>query len=255
MHRDKSSLAQLSAWWDAWQLHGDRSAREQLLLHYLYLVKYAVGRMLVTLPPHLDGDDLIGYGLMGLIQSLEKYDRARKVKFETFAMTRIRGAILDELRAQDWMPRSLRRKARENEQAIQAIEQRKGGLATEAEIAETLSMTPQELQTALGDTAYLVVSLDYLLSADSSTLGTLDIPDDVSHTAAERLQGEAVQQALQAAIQSLPEREQRLITLYYYDGLTMKEIGRILQVTEARVCQLHAQSVLRLRARMQSLLN
>jgi RNA polymerase sigma factor for flagellar operon FliA len=253
MHREKASSAQLGAWWDAWQLQGDRSAREQLLLHYLYLVKYAVGRMLVTLPPHLDGDDLIGYGLMGLIQSLEKYDRDRKVKFETFAMTRIRGAILDELRAQDWMPRSLRRKAREIEQAIHGIEQHKGSPATEAEIAAALAISPQELQNVLSDTAYLVVSLDYLLSADSSTLGTLDIPDDLSHTAAERLQGEAVQQALQAAIQGLPEREQRLVSLYYYEGLTMKEIGRVLQVTEARVCQLHAQSVLRLRARMQSL--
>ena len=242
--------------WDAYLQRGQAEARDRLIQHYLYLVRYAVSRMLVQLPPHLDSDDLIGYGLLGLIQSIEKFDPARKVRFETYAMTRIRGAILDELRAMDWMPRSLRRKARELEQAMQAIEHRTGRPAREEELSVELGLTPEELQKMLCETSYLLVSLDYLLSPDSHARNWEEsLPDTrESHDPLAQVEKQALQEALRQALASLPEREQKLVALYYFEGLTMKEIGKVLELTEARICQLHAQSIHRLKARMQTLL-
>lgn len=248
---------ELAKVWRAYLEQGSAEARDHLIHHYLYLVRYAVSRMLVQLPSHLDGEDLIGYGLLGLIQSLEKFDPKRKVRFETYAMTRIRGAILDELRAMDWMPRSLRRKAKEVEQAIQTLENRTGQPAQEEALAAELGISPEALQQILTETSYLVVSLDYLLSPDSHLKNWEENLPDAREASdpTQRVEKEALQQALQQALKSLPEREQKLITLYYFEGLTMKEIGRLLELTEARICQLHAQSIHRLKARMQTLLN
>ena len=251
----RPDAANLRAWWQAYQHEGSGEARTKLITHYLYLVKYAVGRMLVHLPAHLDPDDLIGYGMMGLIQSVEKFELARNVRFETFAMTRIRGAILDQLRAMDWMPRSLRQKAKEIEQAIARIEQETGRSADEDAIAATLGIEVDTLRQTLSETSFLVLSLDYLLNPHaegSESLGAA-IPDPGPRPE-DHAETEALREALQAAIKSLPEREQKLIAFYYFEGLTMKEIGRVLQVTEARICQLHAQAIHRLRARMQVLL-
>lgn len=227
-------------------------AREKLIVHYLYLVKYAVHRMMVNLPSNLDKHDLMSYGMIGLIQSLDKFDTSRNTKFETFAMTRVRGAILDELRAQDWMPRSLRKKAKDIEKAIKRIELKKGKAASEDEIAQEMNISIKELRKSLSDTSFLVLSLDYLISRDSQQGATLEdtIPDDLDQTPSVLVQEQAKKEALIEALQWLPERERLLITLYYYEGLTMKEIGRILEVTEARVCQLHSQAVHRMRTKL-----
>lgn len=250
----RADAATLRAWWQAYQQEGATEARQKLITHYLYLVKYAVGRMLVHLPGHLDPDDLIGYGMMGLIQSVEKFELARNVRFETFAMTRIRGAVLDQLRAMDWMPRSLRQKAKEIEQAISKIEQQTGRTAEEDAIASELGMDVETLRQTLNETSFLVLSLDYLLNPGegNETLGA-SIPD-TGMRPEEHAEQEALREALAQAIKTLPEREQKLIAFYYFEGLTMKEIGRVLQVTEARICQLHAQAIHRLRARMKLLL-
>ncbi len=251
----RPDASSLRAWWQTYQQEGSSDAREKLITHYLYLVKYAVGRMLVNLPGHLDPDDLIGYGLMGLIQSVEKFELARNVRFETFAMTRIRGAILDQLRAMDWMPRSLRQKAKEIEQAIQRIEQETGRSADEDSIAAELKIDVETLRQNLSETSFLVLSLDYLLNPHdegSESFGA-SIPDPGMRPD-ERAEQEALREALKSAISTLPEREQKLIASYYFEGLTMKEIGRLLTVTEARVCQLHSQAIHRLRARMKTIL-
>lgn len=248
----KASSAELQSWWQALKA-GDSEARDKLIVNYLYLVKYAVGRMLVHLPSHLEADDLSGYGLMGLIQAVDKFELARNVRFETFAMTRIRGAILDQLRALDWMPRSLRQKARQIEKAIYEIEQRTGRSADESSIAEALDTDIQSLRQTLSETSFLVLSLDYLLHPHAGeTLGTQVA--DPRPGAAETLDRQALRQILQEALKSLPEREQKLVSLYYFEGLTMKEIGQVLELTEARICQIHAQAIHRLRARMQKLL-
>ncbi|HEY9841301.1 MAG: FliA/WhiG family RNA polymerase sigma factor [Candidatus Sericytochromatia bacterium] len=252
----RADTSTLRAWWQAYQQEASAEAREKLITHYLYLVKYAVGRMLVNLPGHLDPDDLIGYGLMGLIQSVEKFELARNVRFETFAMTRIRGAILDQLRAMDWMPRSLRQKAKEIEQAIARIEQETGRSAEEGAIADELGMDVDTLRQNLSETSFLVLSLDYLLNPHeegSESLGA-NIPDPGLRPD-EHAEQESLRESLKNAIATLPEREQKLIAFYYFEGLTMKEIGRILQVTEARICQLHAQAIHRLRARLKVLLS
>ncbi|MBF2053553.1 MAG: FliA/WhiG family RNA polymerase sigma factor [Candidatus Sericytochromatia bacterium] len=241
--------AALQSWWQA-HAAGDVAARHHLITHYLYLVKYAVGRMLVQLPAHIDAEDLSGYGLMGLIQSVDKFEPARGARFESFAMLRIRGAILDQLRAMDWMPRSLRQKAKAIEQAIQTIEQRSGQPADEAAIAAELGISPEALQQQLADTAFLVLSLDYLLQPDSDeTLkDSLADPGLLPEEQAER---QLTREALAQALASLPAREQQLMSLYYFEGLTLKEIGSLLGLTEARICQLHSQCLHRLRARLQ----
>ena len=245
-------ISDLKQLWAQYLDNQDRTAREALLTHYIYLVKYAVGRMMLKLPSHIDGDDLIGYGLIGLIQSLEKFDAERAVKFETFAMTRIRGAILDALRAQDWMPRSLRKKAKVIEKAIRSIEARTGQAAQEEDIAKELDLPLDTLREQLLETSFLVVSLDYLLHPDSpySVGNALASTDDTT----QELDQEAVRDALTQALGGLPERERNLISFYYFEGLTMKEIGVVLKVSEARVCQIHAQSIHRLKARMLNLL-
>lgn len=252
----ETNSGQLKKWWQAFQATGDRQAREALITHYLYLVKYAVGRMLVHLPSHLEADDLVGYGLIGLIQSVEKFELVRNIRFETFAMTRVRGAILDQLRALDWMPRSLRKKAKAIEQAILSIEQLTGQSATEAQIALELGVSADELRQQLSETSFLVLSLDYLLNPyDSNSESLVAAIPDPSLLPEQLVEKQALQECLSQALKTLPEREQRLIAFYYFEGLTLKEIGKVLGVSEARVCQLHAQSIHRLKVRMHTLLN
>lgn len=242
----------LKALWQQYQNHQDSDARAALITHYLYLVKYAVGRMLVHLPAHLEADDLTGYGLMGLIQAVEKFDLARNIRFETFAAQRIRGAILDQLRSLDWLPRSLRQKAKAIEQAIQALEQNTGKSPGEAEIAQHLNIDLDTLHTWLSETSFLMLSFDYVLSSDSGDTFSLgDTLADPQPGPAEQTHKQLLKADLRRALEHLTEREQQLISLYYYEGLTLKEIGRVLNVSEARVCQLHAKALHHLRSTLQ----
>lgn len=242
----------LQALWQRYQDQQDPRARDALITHYLYLVKYAVGRMLVHLPAHLEADDLTGYGLIGLIQAVEKFDLARNIRFETFASQRIRGAILDQLRSLDWLPRSLRQKAKAIEQAIQAIEQSTGQSASEAAIAQQLGIDIETLHTWLSETSFLMLSFDYVLSSDSGDQLSLgDTLADTQPGPAEQTQKQLLKADLHRVLQQLGERDQQLISLYYYEGLTLKEIGRVLKVSEARVCQLHAKALHHLRSRLQ----
>ena len=248
----KADPATLKQWWLNYRNAQDPHAREQLITHYLYLVKYAVGRMLVHLPSHLEADDLTGYGLMGLIQAVEKFELARNIRFETFAMQRIRGAILDQLRALDWLPRSLRKKAKAIEKAIQSIEQRTGNNASEADIAAALEIDTDTLQLWLSETSFLMLSFDYVFSPGENEGNTFgDTLADLSPGPAEQTQKNLLRESLTKALMHLPEREQQLVSLYYFEGLTLKEIGQVLKVSEARVCQLHAKALHQLRSRLQ----
>jgi RNA polymerase sigma factor for flagellar operon FliA len=244
---------------DLWQKYAskpDPATREKLIMEYLTLVKYVVGRMAVTLPPTVDSDDLMGYGVMGLIAAIERFSPERGFKFETFAVSRIRGAIIDELRSQDWLPRSVRQKAKEMEATIRQVENGLGRTATDEELASAMGVKVDDLPKNLSEIVAPVLSLDDLVSMsdDGQKASWLDtLPDDRLGPAAQFDQEEMVE-ILGQAIDALPERERLLITLYYHEGLTLKEIGQVLSVTESRVCQLHSQAVGRLRTKINGMI-
>jgi RNA polymerase sigma factor for flagellar operon FliA len=242
--------------WQKYTSKPDPATREKLIMEYLPLVKYVVGRMAVTLPPTVDSEDLMGYGVMGLIAAIERFNPERGFKFETFAVSRIRGAIIDELRSQDWLPRSVRQKAKEMEATIRQVEHQLGRTATDEELATAMGIKVDDLPRSLSEIVAPVLSLDDLVSMgdEGQKLSWLDtLPDDRVGPAAAFDQEEMVE-ILGQAIEALPERERLLITLYYHEGLTLKEIGQVLSVTESRVCQLHSQAVGRLRTKINGMI-
>ena len=242
------------ALWLQFRKTGDQALRNRLILTYAPLVKYVAGRLGSGLPAHVDEADLASYGLLGLIGAIERYDPERDIKFETYAMARIKGAIIDELRALDWVPRSVRSRAREIERAITELEARLGRAPTDEEIAGKLSITVEELEESLTDISRSsIAALDELWSATGegdqvSLLDTLE--DTTGPKPAEALDETELREALADAIARLPEREKLVVTLYYYEELTLREIGEVLGVTESRVSQLHTKAVLRLKARL-----
>ncbi|MBI1377775.1 MAG: RNA polymerase sigma factor WhiG [Frankiales bacterium] len=241
--------------WEDFKATGDAALRERLILHYSPLVKYVAGRVGVGLPPNIEQADLVSYGIFGLIDAIEKFDLERAIKFETYAINRIRGAIIDELRSIDWIPRSVRFKAREVEKAYQSLEATLQRTPTEAEVAEQMGIRIEELHSIFSQVSFVnVVALDELLHAggergDKMTLGdTLEdpkAPDPIN-----LFEGEETKYILAKAINMLPEREKIVVTLYYYEGLTLAEIGQVLGVTESRICQMHTKAVLQLRAKL-----
>ncbi|MBM3273645.1 MAG: FliA/WhiG family RNA polymerase sigma factor [Candidatus Sericytochromatia bacterium] len=235
--------------WQQFTATGDKKIREKLILQYAPLVRYVVGRLAVTLPPTIDQEDLYGYGLIGLIQAVEKFTLDRGVKFETYAITRIRGAILDELRSQDWVPRSVRSRTRDVSQAMQALEAELGRPATEEELANRLGLSASDLANIMSQETSPFLSLDELVqvSDDGQSITWLDTMADERPGPAAQLEEQEFRDQLAKAIDALPEREKVLLALYYQEGLTLKEIGMVLKVSESRVCQLHTQAALRLR--------
>ena len=222
-------------------------------MHYSPLVKYVAGRVGTGLPPTIEQADLVSYGIFGLMDAIEKFEPAREFKFETYAITRIRGAIIDELRAVDWVPRSVRTKARDIENACAALETRLGRTPRESEIAQELGLTVKELRQVLSQIRCKNVSaLDDLLynaEGDQTSLGDT-LADTRMEAPGEQLEVTETKQLLARAISGLPERDKVVVTLYYYEGLTLAEIGHVLGVTESRVCQIHTKAMLQLRARL-----
>jgi RNA polymerase sigma factor for flagellar operon FliA len=243
--------------WVEYRKSGDQTIRDRLILTYAPLVKFVAGRVGASLPAHVDEQDLVSYGLLGLIGAIERFDPGREIKFETFAMARIRGAIIDELRSLDWVPRSVRSRAREIEAAQAKLEHELQRAPTEAELAERLSMSQEELQAALLEIANSsVYALDELWTVSDSSGDTVSLLDTISDPGAEdpqeSLASSEVKDRLTEAIASLPEREQLVVALYYYEGLTLREIGEVLGVTESRVSQLHTKAVMRLKSALQA---
>jgi RNA polymerase sigma factor for flagellar operon FliA len=239
--------------WADYKGSGEQSLRDQLIVHYAPLVKYVAGRVATGLPQNVDQADLVSYGIFGLIDAIEKFDLGRGFKFETYAIARIKGNILDELRSIDWVPRSVRAKARALEKAYSTLEGKLHRTPTDTELAQELDLTDDQLQTTLGQISFTgLVALDEMLSGadrgDSMTLGDT-LPDSGLGPVAS-YEVEEMREILADAINRLPEREKTVLTLYYYEGLTLAEIGSILGVTESRVCQIHTKSVIQLRARM-----
>ncbi len=243
--------------WRRYKVDGDASARERLVVAYSPMVKFVAGRLGAGLPSHVEDADLISYGLMGLIGSIERFEPERGIKFETFAMTRIRGAIIDELRSLDWVPRSVRSRAREIETAQAKLEHELQRAPSEAELASRLEITEDELQTSLLEIANSsVYALDELWTVSDSSGDQVSLLDTISDPRAddpqESLASSEVKDRLTEAIASLPEREQLVVALYYYENLTLREIGEVLGVTESRVSQLHTKAVMRLKSGLQA---
>jgi RNA polymerase sigma factor for flagellar operon FliA len=245
--------------WRSYKNDGDERARERLVVAYSPLVKFIAGRMASGLPSHVDEGDLVSYGLLGLIGAIERFDLEREIKFETFAVARIKGAIIDELRSLDWVPRSVRARAREVERAHAALEAELGRSPTDEEMAEKLELSVEEFRDALLQIANSsVLALDDLWTfADpDGSGGQISVLDTIQDPNALDPESEAhtaeLKDRLADAIESLPERERLVIALYYYENLTLREIGEVLGVTESRVSQLHTKSVLALRSRFQS---
>ena len=248
----ESAIAEL---WREYKASGDERLRERLILHYSPLVKYVAGRVGVGLPPNIEQADLVSYGIFGLIDAIEKFDLERAIKFETYAISRIRGAIIDELRSIDWIPRSVRYKAREVEKAYAALEARLHRTPTEAEVAQELGIALEDLHQIFSQVSFVnVVALDELLSSGGEKGDKLSLVDTLEDTKAEdpvsAFETEETKHLLAKAINTLPEREKIVVTLYYYEGLTLAEIGQVLGVTESRICQMHTKAVLQLRGKL-----
>lgn len=241
--------------WVAYKERGDLQAREQLIVNYIHLVKYVAGRLAMGLPPYVDVDDLYSYGTFGLINAVERFDHTRGVKFETYAITRIKGSILDGLRSMDWVPSSLRQRAKELEDAYARLENRLGRSATDEEVAKELGADPDDVGKLVSDLSRThLLSLEEMWPAGDGDEGEFSLKDLIGDEKAEdpfeSAAASEIKDVLGQAITMLPEKEKLVVTLYYYEGLTAKEIGEIMGLSVSRISQLHSKALLRLRGKL-----
>jgi RNA polymerase sigma factor for flagellar operon FliA len=227
-------------------------ARDELIVHYAHLVKYVANRLAINLSSVVEVDELISYGIEGLIDAIEKFDHKRNIKFETYAITRIRGSIIDGLRAMDWVPVSVRQKSKELERTYNILESRLGRSATDAEVAQDLGISLDEFANLLREVAAsTIISLDDFIpgeDGDNRRKRIVDmLEDENAGDALELLQLSEVKDQLAQTIARLPEKEKTVIALYYYEGLTLKEIGAVLSLSESRISQLHTKAIMRMR--------
>jgi|DewCreStandDraft_5_1066085.scaffolds.fasta_scaffold00121_59 RNA polymerase sigma factor for flagellar operon FliA len=236
--------------WSKYFESGDPASREQIILQHTPLVKYVIGRLAIHLPQVLEFEDLLGYGTLGLIQAFERFDPSRGVKFESYAVMRIRGAILDALRSLRGLPQSATDKAKRLQRTALELESTLGRPPTDEELAEALNISTEQLNQQIIDASWVTVSLDSIIDnqadADIRSLTSQRAEDDVVGMVERR---ELVAE-LAEALTTLTERERLILSLYYHDELTMREIGQVLEISEGRVCQLHARALHKLRVAM-----
>ncbi|MSR77786.1 MAG: FliA/WhiG family RNA polymerase sigma factor [Candidatus Omnitrophica bacterium] len=228
--------------------------REEIVKKYLYLVKYVAGRVAIGLPPNVEFNDLVSYGILGLFDAITKYDVSQGNKFETYAVSRIRGSIMDELRKLDWAPRLLRKRAREIDRKCKELEEKNGRMATDSELAKALGMSSEELFSIYSDlNSTTFLSLDEVWQNDDgnkpiSRLQTIE--DSLVMNQFSYVHQNEIKDILAGSIEELPEKEKLVVVLYYYENLTLREIGEILDVSESRVCQIHTKVITRLRSHL-----
>jgi RNA polymerase sigma factor for flagellar operon FliA len=242
----------LATLWIRLKENEDIEARDQLIIHFAHLVKYVASRLAIHLSSLVELDELISYGIEGLIDAIEKFDHKRNIKFQTYAITRIRGSMIDGLRSMDWIPVSLRQKSKELEKAYINVEARLGRSASDAEVAEELGLSLDEFALLLRDVAATtIISLDDFLpgeDGEQKKKRMLDLLEDHnSISASEIVEFNEVKDLLAKAISRLPDKEKMVVYLYYYEGLTLKEIGATISLSESRISQLHTKAILRLR--------
>jgi RNA polymerase sigma factor for flagellar operon FliA len=244
----------LSDLWDRYKQSRSVDDRNRLILHYAPLVKYVAGRVSAGLPQTIEQADLVSYGMFGLIDAIDKFDPGRGYKFETYAISRIRGSIIDELRSIDWVPRSMRAKSRAVEKAYATLENELARTPSDTEVADELGMSEQDLQNLFGQISFFgIVALEETVSVGSDRSETVTLRDTIPDRdlgPVGTFEVEETKQMLAAAINRLPEREKFVLSLYYYEGLTLGQIGEVLHITESRVCQIHTKAVLQLRAKL-----
>lgn len=234
--------------WHNYKNNNDSQAKALLIEEYIRLVKFIAGRLYISYGSNIEYDDLVSYGIFGLIDAIEKFDLNKQVKFETYAQIRIRGAIIDSLRSLDWVPRSIRQKSKKIEEAYSSLENKLGRSATDVEVSEALDISVKELQEILLNTAsFNVISLEEVIFE----VGL------IGNTAEEQLTENLICRRetynnLKDTIVQLPERERQVISLYYYNNLTYKEIGKVLDISESRVSQLHSKAISRLKSKLTS---
>ncbi|SDF39538.1 FliA/WhiG family RNA polymerase sigma factor [Sporolituus thermophilus] len=232
--------------WAEYQASKKPELREKLIEKYLPLVKMVAGRVAIGLPQHIDKEDLISYGFFGLLDAIERFDPSRNIKFETYAVARIRGSIFDAIRVQDWLPASLRQKGRLLERTIAELENSLGRSATDVEIAQAMNFTVEQLHQLINQlNASTLVPLEEFVQNETV--------NQASPNLAQEIEQEEVKNTLAKAIDRLPEKERLVISLYYYEGLTLKEISLVLKLSEARISQLHTKAIFRLRGALSRL--
>lgn len=245
IQKDDQDLMNL---WIKYKKHMDLESRNQIIIHYTPLVKKIVGRLAVKYRDYVDVDDLISYGVLGLIDAVEKFDLEKGAQFETYASFRIRGSIIDEIREQDWVPRNLRTKAKRIEEALEGLEIKLGRQVKEQELAQYLNIPLEELQKVMGQLhSFTVISLeDQILEVSGSSVHFNETPK----TPEEHIMVSELKSLLIQAIDSLDEKEKKIISLYYFDELTLKEIGSVIGVSESRVSQLHTRILMKLKNKL-----
>ena len=231
--------------------------RDAIIVQYAPLVKYVAGKLAVNMPSNVDFDDLVGYGTFGLIDAVGKYNPSKDVKFKTYAVTRIRGSIFDELRSLDWVPRSVRQKAKEVDSTVQILESHLGRAATEDEIADYMNLSLKDLRkTMVKISGTSLLSLNELWSTGNDN-DKVSIQDSIEAPSGLQpdviIEKEEIKRVIAEAITELPDNEKKVLVLYYYEDLTLKEIGKILEVTESRISQLHTRAIVRLRGKLTNL--
>jgi RNA polymerase sigma factor for flagellar operon FliA len=243
--------------WRKYRKTKDPAIRDHLIKKYAPLVKYVAGKVAVGMPHNVEFDDLVGYGVFGLFDAIEKFDPDKHVKFKTYAVTRIRGSIFDELRSIDWVPRSVRQKTREIEETITGVEAQLGRSATDQEIADALHVSIgefQDLMLKISGTSIMSINDVWHGGEEAdkvSIVESIESPNSLNPEVI--VEKDEIKKVIVQAIGDLPEKEKKVLVLYYYEDLTLKEIGEVLEVTESRVSQLHTKAILRLRTKLLNL--
>ena len=244
----RASNEELAELWSRYfDNHDNKLLRDELILQYIYLTRYVVGRVKVALPPTFSYEDISSYGVEGLIDAVEKYTPKMGARFETYALVRIRGNIIDKVRSQDFLPRSVRRKIRDVKEAQDELKKQFGRAATNTEIANYLGIEKEKVEQLLADDTTITSIYDKKGASD----GDIEIIDTIedSHNLAphEQLEEKDVKKELEEALKRLPERERTIMVLYYHENMTLKEIGDTINISESRVSQLHAQAIMKLK--------
>ncbi len=234
-------------WGKYFQDKTQKFVRDALIIQYIYLIRYVVGRVKVTLPATISIEDIAGYGVEGLINAIERYSPQKNTRFETYALIRIRGAILDRIRAQDFLPRSVRKKIKDIKNAQETLKQELGRIPTTTEVANYLDMDPDKVNQLLSEDTTMTSIYEKKGNSDDSMEIIDTIQDTNKLNPQEQMEEKNIKQQLEKALRRLPERERVIMVLYYQENMTLKEIGATLNMSESRVCQLHAQSIMKLK--------